>query len=207
VTDDDDGQPPEWAGDDRDGHGDDRDGQGHRPGPGPRVLDGLPPVVVFSGSRRGWDETELRGLIGAKLAHMPDGTWIMHGGSGIVDLTAGREAAKRSLPVFSVPFIDGLGKRGGPERNTAMATAARSLMIAGHVVQVCAMWAGHGERCGHGKTGQAVDSCHCGTLHMAGMAGLFGLPTAIVMPGRDGSGPAVYRDGERPPDIPARMDA
>ena len=189
------GSPPEWA-------DDDRDGMGHRPGPGSRVLDGLPPLIVFTGSRRGWDEDELRTLIAAKLDHVPPGTWIMHGASGMVDHTAGREAARRSLPIFEVPYISGLGKAGGPERNNVMAYAAHSLSIAGHVVQVCAMWAGHTERCdlsGVPSGDQARDQaagCHCGTRHMAGMADVLGLDVTYVLPG-----PAVFRGADRPPDF------
>jgi hypothetical protein len=186
------GQPPEWA-------DDDRDGMGHRPGPGSRVLDGLSPVIVFTGSRAGWDEDELRKLIAAKLDHVPWGTWSMHGGSGQVDQTAQAEAMRRALPTFVVPYISKLGKAGGPERNSVMAYAAHSLSIAGHVVQVCAMWAGHTGHCdpmgGEPANGTFVE-CHCGTRHMAGMADMLGLDVTYVLPG-----PLVFRDGDRPPDI------
>jgi hypothetical protein len=159
----------------------------HRPGPGPRVVDGLPAVWIFTGSRKGWTIDGLRDLLLRKLRSAPPGTWIMHGNARGADEIVDGVANEFGLPVFVVPYIGKLGKAGGPERNMVMATAGRSWQVAGHEVHVYALWAGHGTKCVSPsiaiERGEA--SCHCGTLQMAGMAGLFSLPTTIVIPTGD----------------------
>jgi hypothetical protein len=167
----------------------------HRPGPGPRVVDGLPAVWIFTGSRKGWTIDGLRDLLLRKLRSAPPGTWIMHGNARGADEIVDGVANEFGLPVFVVPYIGKLGKAGGPERNMVMATAGRSWQVAGHEVHVYALWAGHGPRCIPPSSGDEIE-CHCGTLQMVGMAEVFSLPTTIVLPYGD-----VISSGTPVPDL------
>lgn len=164
---------------------------GHRPGPGSRVVDGLPPVWVWTGSRTGWPADILAELVARKLASAPDDIWHLHGGAAGVDMAVQAMATVNGHVEFRSPYLGKHGTRGGHLRNQAMATAARSLAIAGHAVQVFALWAGHGARCithtgpvadDNGPHIVSVAECHCGTLGMVNLAAVFELATKIITP-------------------------
>jgi hypothetical protein len=158
-------------------------GAAHRPGPGSRVVAGLPPVWVWTGSRTGWPAEALSELVARKLASAPDDIWHMHGGALGVDRVVQTMAAVSGHVEFRCPYLSKYGKRGGHLRNQAMATAARSLAIAGHSVEVFALWAGHGATCARPDPSQpGVGECHCGTLHMVDACAIFELPTKVIMP-------------------------
>jgi hypothetical protein len=90
-------------------------------------------VIVVSGSRH-WEDAEARRTIREAFAGYPHGpyTLLLHGDCQGIDRTALAYAKTVAWAHAAMPFIDGIGKRGGPVRNAMLLDMAAALFEAGY---------------------------------------------------------------------------
>ena len=88
-------------------------------------------AVLVTGSRDWHDHKKIR----TALYEHPVGTLVIHGDAGGADSIARNVAEARGMPIAHVPYFKGLGRAGGPVRNSVMLDIILGLQGRGYEVR------------------------------------------------------------------------